>query len=44
MAKLGEANVNVTAAAAAGAGAGRFGMIVWVAPAEYERAAAAFGA
>ncbi len=44
VAKLAEANVNVTAAAAAGAGAGRFGMIVWVAPAEYERAAAAFGA
>jgi hypothetical protein len=44
MAKLGEANVNVTAAAAAGAGAGRYGMILWVPPADYERAAAALGA
>jgi hypothetical protein len=43
-AKLAEANVNLTAAAAAGAGAGRYGMIVWVAPADYERAAAALGA
>jgi hypothetical protein len=44
MAKLAEANVNVTAAAAAGAGAGRYGMILWVAPADYERAADALGA
>jgi hypothetical protein len=44
MAKLVEANVNLTAAAAAGAGSGRFGMIVWVAPADYERAADALGA
>jgi len=43
-AKLAEANVNVTAAAAAGAGAGRYGMILWVAPADYERAADALGA
>jgi hypothetical protein len=43
-AKLAEANVNLTAAAAAGAGSGRYGMIVWVAPADYERAAAALGA
>ena len=44
IAKLAEANINVTAAAAAGAGSGRYGMIVWVAPAEYERAAEALGA
>jgi hypothetical protein len=44
IAKLAEANINVTAAAAAGAGAGRFGMILWVAPADYEGAAAALGA
>jgi hypothetical protein len=44
LAKLAEANVNVTAAAAAGAGSGRFGMIVWVPPEEYQRAADALGA
>ena len=43
MAKLAEANINVTAAAAAGAGSGRYGMILWVAPADYERAADALG-
>jgi hypothetical protein len=43
-AKLAEANVNVTAVAAAGAGSGRFGMIVWVAVDDYERAAEALGA
>jgi hypothetical protein len=42
--KLAEANVNVTAAAAAGAGSGRFGMILWVAADDYERAAEALGA
>jgi hypothetical protein len=42
--KLADANVNVTAAAAVGAGSGRFGMIVWVAPDDYERAATALGA
>jgi hypothetical protein len=42
--KLAEANINVTAAAATGAGAGRYGMILWVAPAEFERAAGALGA
>jgi hypothetical protein len=44
VAKLAEANVNLTAAAAAGAGSGRYGMILWVAPADYERAAAALRA
>ena len=43
-AKLAQAGVNLTAAAATGAGAGRYGMIVWVAAADYERAAEALGA
>jgi predicted amino acid-binding ACT domain protein len=43
-AKLAEANVNVTAATAVSAGSGRLGMVVWVAPADHERAAAALGA
>jgi hypothetical protein len=43
-AKLAEANINVTAAAATGTGAGRYGMIIWVAAADYERAADALGA
>jgi hypothetical protein len=43
-AKLAEANINITAAAATGAGAGRYGTILWVAPADYERAAEALGA
>jgi hypothetical protein len=42
--KLAEANVNVTAAAAAGAGSGRYGMILWVSEADYDRAAGALGA
>jgi hypothetical protein len=42
-AKLAEANINVTAAAATGAGSGRYGMILWVAPADYERAADVLG-
>jgi hypothetical protein len=43
-AKLAEASINITAAAATGAGAGRYGMILWVAPENYERAADALGA
>jgi hypothetical protein len=43
-AKLAEANINLTAAAATGAGSGRYGMIVWVAAADFERAADALGA
>ena len=43
-AKLAEANINLTAAAATGAGSGRFGMILWVATGDYERAAEALGA
>jgi hypothetical protein len=43
-AKLAEANINVTAAAATSAGSGRYGMILWVAPADYEKAAEVLGA
>jgi hypothetical protein len=43
-AKLAQATINLTAAAATAAGAGRYGMIVWVAAADYERAAEALGA
>jgi hypothetical protein len=43
-AKLAEANINVTAAAATSAGSGRYGMILWVAPADYEKAADVLGA
>ena len=41
--KLAAASVNVTAAAAVAAGSGSFGMIVWVAQADYDRAASALG-
>jgi prephenate dehydratase len=43
LAKLAETEVNVTASAASGAGSGRYAMILWVAPADYERAADALG-
>ena len=43
-AQLAAANINITAAAATGAGAGRYGMILWVAPTDYERTADALGA
>ena len=43
-AKLAAANVNITAAAATSAGSGRYGMILWVAPADFERAAGVLGA
>jgi hypothetical protein len=42
-AKLAAAKINVRAAGAIGAGSGRYGMIVWVAPSDYERAASALG-
>jgi hypothetical protein len=42
--KLAEARINVTAAAATAAGSGRYGMILWVAAADYERAADVLGA
>lgn len=43
-AKLTQAGVNITAAAATSAGSGRYGMILWVAPGDYDRAASALGA
>lgn len=42
--KLADAKVNVTAVTAVGAGSGRYGMLLWVAPADYEKAAGALGA
>ena len=42
--KLAAANVNITAAAAIAAGSGRYGMILWVAQADYDTAAGALGA
>lgn len=39
LAKTGGANINVTATYAIAAGEGRFGMILWVAPRDYNRAA-----
>jgi len=42
--KLGQAGVGVTAADAVAAGGGRFGMIVWVKPKDYARAAKLLGA
>lgn len=42
--KLADAKINVTAVTALGAGSGRYGMILWVAPADYEKAATALGA
>jgi hypothetical protein len=42
--KLADAGINVTAADAVAAGKGRFGMILWVKPRDYARAARALGA
>jgi hypothetical protein len=42
--KLAEASINVTAAAATSAGSGRYGMILWVAADDYDRAAGVLGA
>jgi len=42
--KLAKAGVNVTAADAVAAGKGRYGMILWVKPKYYQRAARALGA
>lgn len=42
--KLASANVNVTAAEAVRSGEGRYGGIVWVKPADYDKAAQALGA
>lgn len=43
LAKLADAGVNVTAAAATTVG-GNYGLLVWVSPSDYERAAKALGA
>jgi hypothetical protein len=42
--KLAAAKINVTAADAVSAGRGRFGLILWVKPKDYARAAKALGA
>lgn len=43
LAKLARQSINVVASQAASAGAGRCGMILWVAPADYDRASEALG-
>jgi hypothetical protein len=42
--RLATANVNVTAAAGVAAGKGRYGLILWVKPRDYGRAAKALKA
>ena len=42
--KLSNVGINVTAADAVAAGQGRYGMILWVKPGDYRRAAKALGA
>jgi hypothetical protein len=42
--KLGAAKINITAADAVAAGKGRYGMILWVNPKQYNRAARVLGA
>lgn len=42
--KLADAGINVTSATATAAGRGRYGMILWVKPRQYARAAKALGA
>ena len=42
--KLADAKINVTAADAVAAGQGRYGMLLWVKPRDYARAARALGA
>ncbi len=42
--KLADAKVNITSVTGIGAGSGRYGMILWVPPADYEKAATALGA
>jgi hypothetical protein len=42
--KLADAGINVTAADAVSAGKGRYGMILWVKPRDYARAARVLGA
>jgi hypothetical protein len=42
--ELGGAGVSVTATSAAACGQGHYGMVLWVPPADYEKAAKALGA
>ena len=42
--KLADAKINITATQAVGAGSGRFGGLLWVAPRDVKRVAAALGA
>lgn len=42
--KLADAKINITAADAVAAGKGRYGMILWVKPSQYSRAARVLGA
>jgi predicted amino acid-binding ACT domain protein len=42
--RLAEAKINVTAAAATAAGVGRYGMILWVLPKDFKKAARVLGA
>ena len=42
--KLSDAKINITAADAVAAGKGRYGMILWVKPSQYARAARVLGA
>ena len=44
LAEAGDANINVIAAYAISAGEGRFGMLLWVEPRDYNRAAKRLGA
>jgi hypothetical protein len=44
VAKLADRRINITAVDAVAAGGGRFGMILWVKPRDYARAARALGA
>jgi predicted amino acid-binding ACT domain protein len=39
--RLAEAKINITATMATAGGAGRYGLVLWVAPADYEAAAKA---
>jgi len=41
--RIAEAKVNVTAGCATAAGSGRYGMVLWVSPASYGKAAKLLG-
>lgn len=44
MRKLSDAKINITMATAVNGGSGRYGMIIWVRPTDYDRAAKVLGA